>query len=100
VHSEEHQQGQMSNLSKSGKIEEKHGKNALGISEFSVRNIVKKDLNMYSYKFGHGQALEKHHMKSHVQKSRKMKRLVGAGRHRLVLFIDEKLFTVQRKFNC
>uniref|UniRef100_A0A914D9D0 Uncharacterized protein n=1 Tax=Acrobeloides nanus TaxID=290746 RepID=A0A914D9D0_9BILA len=86
----------MSNLSKSRKIEEKHDKNAR-YKRIFCQIIVKK--NFYSYKFGHGQALEKHHMKSRVQKSRKMKRLVGAGRHRSVLFTDEKLFTVQRKFN-
>lgn len=57
----------------------------LGICEKSVRKVVKTQLGYRSYKLRKGQLLTKR-MKAHrLQKARKLKRIVAAGRHRSVL---------------
>uniref|UniRef100_A0A914CLK1 Transposase n=1 Tax=Acrobeloides nanus TaxID=290746 RepID=A0A914CLK1_9BILA len=67
---------------------------SLGICEGSIGNIVKMDLKMKSYKHSHGQELTEAQKVSRLQKAKKMLRLVAAGRHRQILFTDEKIFTM------
>jgi len=69
---------------------------SLGISDFSVRKIVKKQLGLQPYKFQTAQLLTEEHKTKRLQKARKMLRLGGHGR---VLFTDEKIFTVERFHN-
>uniref|UniRef100_A0A914D5E3 Transposase n=1 Tax=Acrobeloides nanus TaxID=290746 RepID=A0A914D5E3_9BILA len=70
---------------------------SLGICEGSIGNIVKMDLKMKSYKHSHGQELTEAQKVSRLQKAKKMLRLVAAGRHRQILFTDEKIFTMYGK---
>lgn len=71
----------------------------LGISEKSVRRVVKIQLGRRSYKLRKGQLLSERMKRQRLQKARKLKRIVAAGRHRSVLFTDEKVFTVERHHN-
>ena len=71
----------------------------IGINEFSVRKIVKGKLRLRSYKINRVHFLNNRTKTQRLQKCRKMKRLVAAGRLQRVLFTDEKIFTVQRHFN-
>ena len=71
----------------------------LGISESSVRNIVKRKLRLRSYKVGKAHFLDDRMKQQRLGKSRVMKRRVAAGRLNQVLFTDEKIFTVQRIHN-
>ena len=54
---------------------------------------------MRSYKYGRRQNLSEDNIASRYQKSKKLRRLTANGRHRQIVFTDEKLWTVQRKIN-
>ena len=71
----------------------------LQISEGSVRNIVKSKLGLRSYKINKAHMLDERMKQQRLRKCRLMKRMVAAGRLNLVLFTDEKIFTVQRIHN-
>lgn len=71
----------------------------LNISRERVQFIIRKKLNMHSYKFCRGHYLSEASKINRLQKARKMLRLVGAGRLQKVLFTDEKIFTVERAHN-
>ena len=71
----------------------------LQISEGSVRNIVKSKLGLRSYKINKAHMLDECMKQQRLRKCRLMKRMVAAGRLNLVLFTDEKIFTVQRIHN-
>ena len=71
----------------------------IGISEFSVRKIVKGKLRLRSYKINRVHFLNDRIKTQRLQKCRKIKRLVAAGHLQRVLFTDEKIFTVQRHLN-
>ena len=69
------------------------------ISEGSVRRIVKRQLKLPPCKLSKAHLLTDK-MKGELLKiSRKMRRLAAAGRHRSILFTDEKIFTVEQHYN-
>jgi len=71
----------------------------LGISSRSLRRIVKVKLGLRSYKISRGHFLNDRMKHQRLQKCRKIKRLVAAGRLNKVLFTDEKIFTIQPRHN-
>jgi transposase len=71
----------------------------LGISKQSVRRLVEMKLGYHPYKLQKAQLLTARMKLQRLQKARRLKRLAAAGRHRSVLFTDEKIFTVERLHN-
>jgi hypothetical protein len=67
----------------------------LGISEGSIRNIVKRKLNLRSYKINKAHFFDERMEKQRLKKCQVMKRLVAGQRLMSVLFTDEKIFTVE-----
>ena len=67
----------------------------LGISEGSVRNIVKMKLRLRSYKINRTHFLNETMKEKRLAKARKMIRLLAGARLSKVLFTDEKIFTVE-----
>ena len=72
---------------------------ALGISDGSVRNILHKDLGMKSRKKAKGQFLNQNAKQKSLDRCKRLKRRFAAGRHRSILFTDEKLFKDEQSFN-
>ena len=71
----------------------------LQISEGSVQKIVKTQLRLHPYKLTKCHRLTDKMKSDRLKKVRKMKKLVAAGRHRLILFTAEKFFTVEQHHN-
>ncbi len=71
----------------------------LKISDFSVRKIIKDRLHLRSYKLTKSQPLTEEMKAIRLDRARKMLQLVGGGRHRSVVFTDEKIFTVEAHHN-
>lgn len=67
----------------------------LGISEGSVRKIVRKKLRLRSYKINRVHFLNETMKKKRLAKARRMIRLLAGARLSKVLFTDEKIFTVE-----
>lgn len=72
---------------------------SLKISDWAVRKIVKTQLRYRPYKIGKAHFLNDTMKQNRLQKCRKMQRLAAAGRHRSILFTDEKIFTVEQAHN-
>ncbi|RCN36793.1 hypothetical protein ANCCAN_17325, partial [Ancylostoma caninum] len=64
----------------------------LGLSEKTVRRVVKEDLNLRPFKIQKVHFLDESMKLKQLQKVRKMRHLAAAGRHRRVFFTDEKVF--------
>lgn len=71
----------------------------LGISRESVRTIVKKKLNIKCYKRQKVHLLPANTAANRVTKCRRLLRRAVGNWHRSVLFTDEKVFTIDEKFN-
>lgn len=71
----------------------------LNISTERVRNIVKKKLNLHSYKIACLQFLNDTMKEKRLHKSRRILRLVRGARLLKVLFTDEKIFTIEPHHN-
>lgn len=71
----------------------------LGVSEWSVRNIVKHELGMHSYKLQEVHLLTDVLKAARYQKCKALLRRFSRGGHKSVLFSDEKIFTVGQQFN-
>lgn len=71
----------------------------LGISEGSVRKIVKHELGMQSYKLQQVHLLTDVLKAARYQKCKALLRRFRRGAHLSILFSDEKVFTVGQKFN-
>ena len=71
----------------------------LGISQWSVRNIVTKKLRLRSYKINRVHFLNEMMKAKRQEKSSRMPRLVAGARISKVLFTDEKIFTVEPLHN-
>lgn len=71
----------------------------VGISDGSVRNIVKKKLRLRPYKIQKSHLLTEKMKQVRHQKSKEVSRRFGRGAHRTSLFSDEKLFTIEETFN-
>lgn len=72
---------------------------SLQISDGSVRNIVKNQLGYHPYKIAKAQFLNDRMKQNRLTKSRRLRRLAAAGRHKTVLFTDEKVFTIEQAHN-
>lgn len=70
-----------------------------GISERSVRRIVKEDLGLTSYKQQEAQDLDENKMRIRKERCQTLLRRFQRGSHKSIVFSDEKLFTVEEKFN-
>jgi len=65
------------------------------VSEGTIRNLVKEDLELKSYKLARGQALTEQQKASRLEKCRRMKGLARGEALQRILFTDEKIFTVE-----
>uniref|UniRef100_A0A7I4YMI3 HTH_7 domain-containing protein n=1 Tax=Haemonchus contortus TaxID=6289 RepID=A0A7I4YMI3_HAECO len=68
----------------------------LGVSSTSMRRVIREQLNLYPYR------LRKLHSisdKTKYERKTKCRALLKRGTHLVTLFTDEKLFSVEEKFN-
>jgi transposase len=72
---------------------------SIGISENSVRRIVKTKLQAQVVKLSKGQTLSEAMMAKRLEKGRRMLKLIAKDCHKSVVFTDEKIFTVERYHN-
>ena len=73
----------------------------LGVSDFSARQILKKDLNLKPYKIQKRQKLNANARLKRLQRARALYRRFSRGRHRQIVFSDEKIFDIQQVgFGC
>lgn len=71
----------------------------LDISEPSARRILKDDLQLTPWKLTKGQKLTDLQKEQRLIRSMALKTRFSYGRHRQILFSDEKLFTIQESYN-
>ena len=71
----------------------------VGISRESVRRIVKDNLGLKPYKQQKATSLTAVMKTTRLERCKRLKRRFGAGRHRRILFSDEKIFTIEQSFN-
>src|SRR5436309_1665577 len=71
---------------------------ALGIFDRSVRRILNEGLRMKSRKMAKVQLLNNDARKKHLDRCKKLKRRFKSGRHRSILFTDEKWFDIEQSF--
>lgn len=67
---------------------------AVGISHESARQILKSDLKLTPYKLRKAHLLTDAIKATRLGRCKALKRRFAAGRHRSILFSDEKLFTI------
>ena len=72
---------------------------ATGISRRSVQRIIKDDLHLKAYKIQEVHLLTDKMKETRLKRSRMLKRRFAAGRHRSILFSDEKIFTIEQNHN-
>lgn len=72
---------------------------SLDIDEKSVRTIVHLDLGLKSYKIAKCHHLNDKMKLNRLQKAKILLRKFAQGRHRNIVFTDEKIFTVERQHN-
>uniref|UniRef100_A0A914EPI5 Transposase n=1 Tax=Acrobeloides nanus TaxID=290746 RepID=A0A914EPI5_9BILA len=70
-----------------------------GISERTVRRIVKEDMKSKSYKKQEAHFLDEDMMKVRKQRCQTLLRRFQNDSHRSIVFSDEKMFTIEEKFN-
>ena len=73
---------------------------AVATSRSTVRRILKNDLGLSSYKFRRAQLLSVAAKAIRLTRARALKARFAAGRHRSILFSDEKVFTIQQAHNA
>lgn len=69
------------------------------ISRKSMARILKKDLGLGAFKRRTGQLLTASLKKNRVEKSKRLLIKYANDKHKKILFTDEKIFTIQEKFN-
>lgn len=72
---------------------------SIGISKDSVRNMVENHLGYYPYKINKAHFLNDQMKDNRYRKVKKLRRLAAAGRHKLILFTDEKIFSIEQSHN-
>lgn len=72
---------------------------ACGISRSSVGRIVKQDLLLRSYKLQKAHLLTEAMKETRLERCKPLKRRFAAGRHRSILFSDEKIFDIEQCYN-
>lgn len=71
----------------------------MNITQKSMSRIIKKDLGLGAFKRRTGHLLTAALKKNRLQKSKRLLVKYADNLHRKILFTDEKIFTVQEKFN-
>ncbi|KIH56642.1 hypothetical protein ANCDUO_13177 [Ancylostoma duodenale] len=71
----------------------------LGLSEKTVRRVMKEDLNLRPFKIQEVHYLNERMKLKRLHKIKKMRRSAVAGHHRRILFTDEKMFTLNPPHN-
>jgi transposase len=71
----------------------------VGVSEWSIRNIVKNKLKLKPYKIQPVHLLTEKMKTTRLQKSKELLTRFADGAHRNILFSDEKLFTIEERYN-
>lgn len=71
----------------------------LGISQRSVLRILRKDLGLKAWKKKLAQKLAKAQRKKRLDRAKELKARFSNGRHRQILFSDEKYFSIQEAYN-
>lgn len=69
------------------------------ITQKSMSRIIKKDLGLGAFKRRTGQLLTPTIKKNRIVRSKRLLVKYADNRHRKILFTDEKIFTIQEKFN-
>lgn len=72
----------------------------IGIPRSTVQQILQTDLGLKSYKFRRANMLTAAMKASRLKRAKALKVQFAAGRHRAVLFSDEKLFTIEQAHNA
>ncbi len=88
-----------SRLSRNPKWSTRKLSKAVETSRRTVQRILKNDLGVLSYKFRTAQLLSTAAKALRLQRARAFKARFAAGRHRSILFSDEKVFTIQQAHN-
>lgn len=71
----------------------------VGVNRETLRLVVERDLGLRPYKLLQGQALTELQTSARMTKCRALLRRFANGRHREILFTDEKLFAIEQKLN-
>lgn len=71
----------------------------IGISATTVRRSLKEDLHLTYWKPREAHLLTDEMKAIRMTRSRKLLRRFGAGRHRNIIFSDEKMFSTEQSFN-
>ena len=71
----------------------------IGVPRESVRRMIKNDLQLKPYKLQEAHLLTEAMMATRLQRCKALKRRFAAGRHRSILFSDEKIFTIEQFHN-
>ena len=69
------------------------------ISRRSIQRIIKNKLGLKSYKLQEGHLLTNKIKETMFERCKKLKQRFGGSKHRLILFSDEKLFTIEQCHN-
>lgn len=72
----------------------------LGISDFSARKILREDLGKKPFKFLKRQKLTDAAKLKRLQRARALYQRFSGGKHRQVVFSDEKLFDIEQVCVC
>lgn len=70
-----------------------------GISKSSTHRILKNVLHLKAYKLKKANALDDNNKATRLDRCKAMKRRFANGRHRSILFSDEKIFTIEQAYN-
>lgn len=68
----------------------------LGVGRESARKILREDLHLKSYKLQKRQKLDDQAKQKRLDRCRALLRRFSRGRHRQIIFSDEKLFDIQQ----
>lgn len=72
---------------------------ALGVSKSSIHRMLKDDLGLKAYKLQEAHLLDHAKKATRLERCKILKRRFSNGRHRSIVFSDEKLFTIEQAFN-
>lgn len=71
----------------------------MDISRRTMSRLIKNDLGMGAYRRVTGQRLNNALKKIRLERAKALLRRYGDGRYRKIMFSDEKIFTIEEKYN-